>query len=63
MTNEFSNRAKPGNFQNVSFPKNREEIPMESISISFDTDFRESILKRRNLVQNFSVVGCKMNCV
>ena len=33
---EFRSGAKTGNSQNVSFPENREKIPMQSMSKSFD---------------------------
>ena len=41
---EFPCEAKAENSQNVSFPANRDKIPMESIPKSFDTDSCESIL-------------------
>ena len=50
MTNGFPRGAKAGNFQKVSFSKNREEIPLKSASTNFDTDSRKSILIRRYLV-------------
>ena len=50
MTKKFPSGAKAENSQNVLFPKNSEEILMESISKSFETDSWESILKQRHLV-------------
>ena len=50
MNDEFPNKAKAGISENVPFPEIREEIPMESMSKSFDTHSRESIFSRRNLV-------------
>ena len=44
MTDGISCETQGGNSQNVLFPHNRKEIPMESIS---NTDSHESILKRR----------------
>ena len=47
--------------KNVSFSKNREEIALESISKSFETDFRESILRPRVILSTkITVAGSEM---
>ena len=55
LPTEFRSGAKAGNFQNVLIPENQEEMPMESIPKSFDTDSRKSILKRIFLVFNLTL--------
>ena len=45
-------RCSAGNFQNLPFLENQEDIPMESISKSFDTDSPKSVLRQRYFVLN-----------